>query len=243
MNTTCPKCGRDVPSDAISVSCIYYDCPLERSLPKTSEQNSLQSSSVVTNTANNSMPVKKGNAWWLLTVFIWWSVIASSGVGLLAWAIFLPLLLLQRYSVHREREKKHQEPNDYKTRLKQSLSIDWTYRAIKYNCFLVGGICIILIVFLISNPQSTGQRPNVQLSQSVKDIIKIEKINKIPYYDRSTSEHVALAEAQYREEQRNKSQYDKNMDFARELDRMETARRLDEMEKERRSIDRYREYR
>lgn len=94
----------------------------------------------------------KGNVWWMLTIFIWYTIIASSGVGILGWGIILPLLLLQRYSVHRAREKNNQETGDYKSRLKNALSSDWTYRSMKYNFMLVGGICVILIIFLISNP-------------------------------------------------------------------------------------------
>lgn len=95
----------------------------------------------------------KGNAWWILTIFIWSTVIASYGIGILAWGVILPVALIYKRSVHKEREKKNHDPSDFTAALKQSLSADWTYKAMKYNFMLVGGICVILIVYLISSPK------------------------------------------------------------------------------------------
>lgn len=121
-------------------------------------------------------PRKGGNAWWVLTIFIWFTIIASIGypspVAIMAWAVILPIALFYRYSVHKEREKKHQETIDYKARLKQSLSDDWTYRAMKYNFILIaGGICVIFILFLISDPKRV-EEARIKERSAYRDVEK-----------------------------------------------------------------------
>lgn len=54
-------------------------------------------------------------------------------------------------------------------------------------------------------------------------------------------ERTKLIEEQ-KEREKNKSVYEQNMDFARELDRMNKAAILDEQEKERREINKYRQH-
>ncbi len=50
--------------------------------------------------------------------------------------------------------------------LKTSLATDYTYKAMKYNFILVGGICVILIAFLVSNPKSLEQARIVSAEKS-----------------------------------------------------------------------------
>lgn len=48
--------------------------------------------------------------------------------------------------------------------------------------------------------------------------------------------------SEIKEQDSKKSVWERNQDFAHELDRMETARQLDRMEEERREINKYRKY-
>ncbi|PKL51093.1 MAG: hypothetical protein CVV37_06840 [Nitrospira bacterium HGW-Nitrospira-1] len=67
---------------------------------------------------------------------------------------------------------------------------------------------------------------------------RIDEIKRKPFNDRTAGEHAELAKDEYE----HKSEYEKGMDLARELDRMNNARRLDDIARDRDAIDRYRQY-
>lgn len=90
------------------------------------------------------------------------------------------------------------------------------WKIIFISVFLLTVFLIIGIVFEKLNP---GFWNNIEAERKAKEV-KQEEL---------------------KQEEPSKSIYEKNMDFARELDRMDTARQLDRMEEERRAINKYRE--
>lgn len=100
-------------------------------------------------------------------------------------------------------------------------------------------ICgLVLFVIVVVFIQARKDAAFNSLPQEERDRRLIEGARDKSDDDKSSEEKMA----EFRKRERNKSVYEQNMDFARELDRMNKAAILDEQEKERREINKYRQY-